>query len=201
VRNLAQRSATAAKEIKSLISESVDKVESGAKLVDQAGDDDGRHRDVGASQVTDIMTEIASASKEQSSGIEQTTQAVGQMDEVTQQNAALVEEAAAAAESLEEQARGLVQTVSMFKLAEGASSVPPFHAAGSGAARCDAAPVAAGASRPPPAPRRPQGTPAPSRRFHRTVGRVLITSSNFMKVGAGKTAMAQAPSPAAAGVG
>jgi methyl-accepting chemotaxis protein len=68
------------------------------------------------------VTEIASASKEQSSGIEQTTQAVGQMDEVTQQNAALVEEAAAAAESLEEQARGLVQTVSMFKLAEGSSS-------------------------------------------------------------------------------
>jgi methyl-accepting chemotaxis protein len=67
-------------------------------------------------QVAGLVTEIAAASKEQSSGIEQTTQAVGQMDEVTQQNAALVEEAAAAAESLEEQARGLVQTVSMFKL-------------------------------------------------------------------------------------
>ncbi|MBK9349466.1 MAG: hypothetical protein IPN05_04395 [Sulfuritalea sp.] len=121
VRNLAQRSATAAKEIKTLIAESVDKVESGAKLVQEAGT---TMDEVVASfqQVAGLVTEIASASKEQSSGIEQTTQAVGQMDEVTQQNAALVEEAAAAAESLEEQARGLVQTVSMFKLAEGAAS-------------------------------------------------------------------------------
>jgi methyl-accepting chemotaxis protein len=121
VRNLAQRSATAAKEIKTLIAESVDKVESGAKLVQEAGI---TMDEVVASfqQVAGLVTEIASASKEQSSGIEQTTQAVGQMDEVTQQNAALVEEAAAAAESLEEQARGLVQTVSMFKLAEGSSS-------------------------------------------------------------------------------
>ena len=121
VRNLAQRSATAAKEIKTLIAESVDKVESGAKLVQEAGT---TMDEVVASfqQVAGLVTEIASASREQSSGIEQTTQAVGQMDEVTQQNAALVEEAAAAAESLEEQARGLVQTVSMFKLAEGASS-------------------------------------------------------------------------------
>ncbi len=118
VRNLAQRSATAAKEIKTLIAESVDKVESGAKLVQEAGT---TMDEVVTSfqQVAGLVTEIASASKEQSSGIEQTTQAVGQMDEVTQQNAALVEEAAAAAESLEEQARGLVQTVSMFKLAEG----------------------------------------------------------------------------------
>jgi methyl-accepting chemotaxis protein len=121
VRNLAQRSATAAKEIKTLIAESVDKVESGAKLVQEAG---VTMDEVVASfqQVAGLVTEIASASREQASGIEQTTQAVGQMDEVTQQNAALVEEAAAAAESLEEQARGLVQTVSMFKLAEGSSS-------------------------------------------------------------------------------
>jgi methyl-accepting chemotaxis protein len=118
VRNLAQRSATAAKEIKTLIAESVDKVESGAKLVHEAG---VTMDEVVTSfqQVASLVTEIASASREQSSGIEQTTQAVSQMDEVTQQNAALVEEAAAAAESLEEQARGLVQTVSMFKLAEG----------------------------------------------------------------------------------
>jgi methyl-accepting chemotaxis protein len=117
VRNLAQRSATAAKEIKTLIAESVDKVESGAKLVQEAGTTMDA---VVASfqQVAGLVTEIASASKEQSSGIEQTTQAVGQMDEVTQQNAALVEQAAAAAESLEDQARGLVQTVSMFKLDE-----------------------------------------------------------------------------------
>ena len=118
VRNLAQRSATAAKEIKTLIAESVDKVESGAKLVQQAGT---TMDEVVTSfqQVASLVTEIAAASREQSSGIEQTTQAVSQMDEVTQQNAALVEEAAAAAESLEEQARGLVQTMSVFKLAEG----------------------------------------------------------------------------------
>jgi methyl-accepting chemotaxis protein len=125
VRNLAQRSATAAKEIKTLIAESVDKVESGAKLVQQAGT---TMDEVVTSfqQVASLVTEIASASREQSSGIEQTTQAVSQMDEVTQQNAALVEEAAAAAESLEEQARGLVQTVSMFKLDEvtGRSMMP-----------------------------------------------------------------------------
>jgi uncharacterized phage infection (PIP) family protein YhgE len=73
--------------------------------------------------VANLVTEISSASREQSSGIEQVTQAVGQMDEVTQQNAALVEEAAAAAESLEEQAHGLVQAVSMFKLKEGREAV------------------------------------------------------------------------------
>ena len=127
VRNLAQRSATAAKEIKTLIAESVDKVESGAKLVQEAGT---TMDEVVKSfqQVAGLVTEIANASREQSSGIEQTTQAVGQMDEVTQQNAALVEEAAAAAESLEEQARGLVQTVSMFKLAEGAGRSLPAPA-------------------------------------------------------------------------
>jgi methyl-accepting chemotaxis protein len=115
VRNLAQRSATAAKEIKGLIAESVDKVEGGAKLVDQAG---SAMDEVVTSfqQVASLVTEISGASREQSSGIEQVTQAVSQMDEVTQQNAALVEEAAAAAESLEEQARGLVQAVSMFRL-------------------------------------------------------------------------------------
>jgi methyl-accepting chemotaxis protein len=118
VRNLAARSATAAKEIKILIAESVDKVESGAKLVEQAGTT--MDEVVSSFQgVANLVTEISNASKEQSSGIEQVTQAVSQMDEVTQQNAALVEEAAAAAESLEEQARGLMQAVGMFKLAEG----------------------------------------------------------------------------------
>ena len=118
VRNLAQRSATAAKEIKELIAASVEKVEGGAKLVDQAGN---AMDEVVASfrQVAELVTEISGASREQSSGIEQVTQAVSQMDEVTQQNAALVEEAAAAAESLEEQARGLVQAVSMFRLPGG----------------------------------------------------------------------------------
>ncbi|MDX9993798.1 MAG: methyl-accepting chemotaxis protein [Rhodocyclaceae bacterium] len=118
VRNLAQRSATAAKEIKQLIGESVDKVEGGAQLVHEAGT---TMDEVVSSfqQVAKLVMDITHASREQSSGIEQVTQAVSQMDEVTQQNAALVEEAAAAAESLEEQASGLVQAVSMFKLAEG----------------------------------------------------------------------------------
>ncbi|MDP2751069.1 MAG: methyl-accepting chemotaxis protein, partial [Rhodocyclaceae bacterium] len=117
VRNLAQRSATAAKEIKTLIAESVDKVESGTKLVGNAG----RTMDevvTSFEKVTHLVTGISDASREQSSGIDQVTKAVTQMDEVTQQNAALVEEAAAAAESLEEQARSLVQSVGMFKLAE-----------------------------------------------------------------------------------
>jgi len=118
VRNLAQRSATAAKEIKTLIAESVDKVEGGARLAGQAGIT--MDEVVNSFQVVaNLVTEITNASREQASGIEQVTQAVSQMDEVTQQNAALVEEAAAAAESLEEQARGLVQSVSMFKLADG----------------------------------------------------------------------------------
>ncbi len=119
VRNLAQRSATAAKEIKELIAESVTKVDGGAKLVAQAG---SAMDEVVLSfhHVAELMAEIANASREQATGIEQVTRAVGQMDEVTQQNAALVEQAAAAAESLEEQAQSLVQSVGMFKLADSA---------------------------------------------------------------------------------
>jgi methyl-accepting chemotaxis protein len=122
VRNLAQRSATAAKEIKSLIAESVEKVDGGARLVQEAG---STMDDVVTSfqLVANLVTEITSASREQSSGIEQVTNAVSQMDEVTQQNAALVEEAAAAAATLEEQARTLVQAVSMFRLAAGDAQV------------------------------------------------------------------------------
>ena len=103
VRNLAQRSASAAKEIKTLIEDSVGKVDAGGKLVDEAG----KTMDeivTSVKRVTDIMSEIAAASQEQSAGIEQVNQAITQMDEVTQQNAALVEEAAAAAESLQDQA-------------------------------------------------------------------------------------------------
>ena len=124
VRNLAQRSAAAAKEIKELIGNSVEKVGNGTKLVDQAGKT--MEEIVGSiKRVTDIMAEITAASQEQSAGIEQVSHAITQMDEVTQQNAALVEEAAAAAESLEEQAVGLAQAVAVFKLAdvvEGSSS-------------------------------------------------------------------------------
>jgi methyl-accepting chemotaxis protein len=122
VRNLAQRSAGAAKEIKSLIEDSVGKVDAGGKLVDEAG----KTMDeivTSVKRVTDIMSEIAAASQEQSAGIEQVNQAVGQMDDATQQNAALVEEAAAAAESLQDQAGKLAEAVSVFKLESGAYSV------------------------------------------------------------------------------
>ncbi|MES2324524.1 MAG: methyl-accepting chemotaxis protein [Pseudomonadota bacterium] len=115
VRNLAQRSAAAAKEIKVLIGDSVDKVDAGAKLVDQAGATMNEIVD-SVKRVTDIMSEITAASVEQTSGIEQINQAISQMDQVTQQNASLVEEAAAAAESLQEQAGALTQVVGMFKL-------------------------------------------------------------------------------------
>jgi len=114
VRTLAQRSAAAAKEIKELIGDSVAKVDEGTKLVDEAG----LTMDeivTAVKRVTDIMSEISAASQEQSSGIDQINQAVTQMDEATQQNAALVEEASAAAESMKEQSRVLTQAVSMFK--------------------------------------------------------------------------------------
>ncbi len=115
VRSLAQRSAAAAKEIKGLISDSVEKVDIGSKLVNEAG---ATMEEVVTSirRVTDIMGEITAASQEQSSGIEQVNQAIEQMDQVTQQNAALVEEAAAAAESLQDQAAGLARIVATFKL-------------------------------------------------------------------------------------
>jgi len=115
VRNLAQRSAAAAKEIKVLISTSVDQVEVGSQLVADAGN---TMEQIVASvqRVTDIMQEISAASQEQSAGIEQINQAIIQMDQVTQQNAALVEEAAATSEALELQAGGLAGVVSTFKL-------------------------------------------------------------------------------------
>ncbi|MGZ5043629.1 MAG: methyl-accepting chemotaxis protein, partial [Methylobacter sp.] len=116
VRNLAQRAATAAGEIKDLITDSLSKVSGGSQLVAQAGQT--MEEIVSSVQgVTDMMSEITAASSEQSAGIEQVGQAITQMDDVTQQNAALVEQAAAAAESLEEQAQALVATVSGFKVA------------------------------------------------------------------------------------
>ncbi|MBL8430320.1 MAG: MCP four helix bundle domain-containing protein [Dechloromonas sp.] len=118
VRNLAQRSAAAAKEIKGLISDSVDKVQTGGRLVDQAGQTMGEV--VSSIQcVAKIMADISHASREQTAGIEQVALAVSQMDEMTQQNAALVEQAAAAAESLEEQARNLANSVAVFRLSGG----------------------------------------------------------------------------------
>ncbi|MGI4718706.1 MAG: methyl-accepting chemotaxis protein [Janthinobacterium lividum] len=115
VRTLAQRSAAAAKEIKGLIGDSVEKVEAGTKLVDQTGETMGQVVDA-IQRVTDIMGEITHASQEQTGGIEQVNSAIGQMDEVTQQNAALVEEAAAAAASMQDQAAKLADVVGVFKL-------------------------------------------------------------------------------------
>jgi methyl-accepting chemotaxis protein len=116
VRTLAQRSAAAAKEIKGLIDDSVSKVAAGTQQVAEAGKTMDEIVN-SVRRVTDIMGEISSASHEQTQGIEQINQAITQMDQVTQQNAALVEEAAAAAGSLQEQAGGLVQVVSAFRLA------------------------------------------------------------------------------------
>jgi methyl-accepting chemotaxis protein len=118
VRNLAQRSASAAKDIKQLIDDSVGKIDDGAKLVGQAGD---TMTEIVASvqRVSDIMGQIATASGEQEAGIEQINQAIVEMDGVTQQNAALVEQAAAAADALQGQSGHLAQLVSMFKLDAG----------------------------------------------------------------------------------
>jgi len=123
VRSLAGRSASAAREIKDLIGASVTNVSEGCKLVEQAGSTMDEIV-VGVQRVADIMGEIRSASQDQSSGIDQINQAIGQMDQVTQQNAALVEEAAAAAQALEHQANTLVHAVSFFKL--GGSGAGPY---------------------------------------------------------------------------
>ncbi len=130
VRSLAGRSAEAAKEIKTLIGASVGNVAEGCKLVEQAGstmDEIVVH----VRRVADLMGEVTHASQDQTLGIDQVNQAVGQMDQVTQQNAALVEEAAAAAQSLEAQARNLVEVVSIFKLGhrEASHSARPLLAA------------------------------------------------------------------------
>jgi methyl-accepting chemotaxis protein len=127
VRALAQRSAEAAKEIKTLIGDSAARVEAGSTLVDEAGSTmDGIVTSI--REVTKLVSEISTASHEQSSGIEQVNQAIMQMDKTTQQNAALVEESAAAVESVERQAQGLVSAVSVFKLTEENGDGPYFPA-------------------------------------------------------------------------
>ena len=154
VRNLAHRSAAAAKEIKILIDDSVTKVDTGGKLVDDAG---VTMADIVQSitRVTDIMSEIASASLEQTTGIEQVNSAIAQMDEVTQQNAALVEQAAAAANSMQEQASILSQVVSVFKVGQQQASQAAPRPAQHPAAR---------PATPPPATRRITiAKPAPAR--------------------------------------
>jgi methyl-accepting chemotaxis protein len=159
VRNLAQRSASAAKEIKELIDDSVGKVEAGGRLVDKAGH---TMTEIVASitRVTDIMGEIASASHEQTMGIEQINSAITQMDEVTQQNAALVEEAAAAAGSLQDQSGVLAQLVGTFKLDQAkprAAAVPaaPVRAPAAPAQKKPAAPAPRLATPAPQAPKQP----------------------------------------------
>jgi methyl-accepting chemotaxis protein len=123
VRSLAQRSANAAKDIKELISDSVKKIENGNTLVNQSGDTMDKVV-TSIKRVNDIMSEIAAASAEQATGIDEVSKAVAQMDEVTQQNAALVEEAAAAAESLQAEAEQLATRVAMFKLDDSQDKQP-----------------------------------------------------------------------------
>ncbi|MEX3982992.1 methyl-accepting chemotaxis protein [Paraburkholderia sp. EG287A] len=166
VRSLAQRSSAAAKEIKGLIDTSVERVQAGSALVDEAGRT--MTEIIAAVQrVTDIMGEIAAASQEQSGGIDQVARAVTQMDEVTQQNAALVEEAAAAAQSLEDQAGRLREAVAVFNLDDAAgraAPVPPVRAAARTAAvpRAVTRPAAATGAAAPAARRAPRSTPAPA---------------------------------------
>ncbi len=122
VRSLAQRSASAAKEIKQLIDDSVSKVENGSQLVMSAGNTMQQVVE-SVRRVTDVVTEISAASREQSTGIEQVNQAISHMDQSTQENAALVEEATAAAQSLQEQARQLERAVNVFKLRQEAATI------------------------------------------------------------------------------
>jgi methyl-accepting chemotaxis protein len=147
VRTLAQRSAAAAKEIKELIGDSVEKVGAGSKLVAEAGSTMGEIVS-SVQRVTDIMGEISMATQEQSTGIDQINMAVGQMDTVTQQNAALVEEAAAAAASLQEQAATLAEVVSVFRMEQAVSRPPAMAARQTRVAPAAPAPRVAAAPRP-----------------------------------------------------
>jgi methyl-accepting chemotaxis protein len=155
VRSLAQRSAAAAREIKSLIGDSVAKVESGSKLVDSAGTtmEEIVHS---VKRVTDIIAQIATASSEQSAGIEQVNLAITQMDQVTHQNATLVEEAAAAAASMEHQAQSLEQAVAVFRIEGQAQALGPHGASTrSGSVGPKSSPQVAS-----PPPRKPVAKPA-----------------------------------------
>ncbi|KOR45821.1 chemotaxis protein [Xanthomonas oryzae] len=157
VRTLAQRSANAAKEIKGLIDDSVSRVAEGSALVDQAGK---TMQEIVASvqRVTDIMSEISSASQEQSAGIEQVNQTVTQMDKATQQNAALVEEATAAARSMEEQAGQLSNAVALFKI-DNAVAIRSQHVSAATPSRI-AKPIAKTTSRKPHQPAKQQAAVA-----------------------------------------
>ena len=188
VRSLAQRSAQAAKEIKSLIGASVERVEQGTALVDRAGT---TMQEVVSSirRVTDIMGEISSASTEQSQGVSQVGEAVSQMDQVTQQNAALVEQSAAAADSLKQQAQQLVSAVAVFKLGQD-GHVPAVHGA---------PPVVSSHT---PAATRPAGMPAPKAKAvtveRRGPNRATnVTRPDFSSRKPSAPAAAPSPAPAA----
>ena len=162
VRSLAQRSAEAAREIKTLIGASVERVETGARLVQEAG---STMSDIVSSvqRVNDIIGEITAAASEQSDGITNVNQSVAQLDQMTQQNAALVEESAAAAESLRDQAERLASVVGRFRIREGASAAiqarpvvkAPAAIAPAPAVRATPVKTAAAAPRPAAAPKRP----------------------------------------------
>ena len=160
VRSLAQRSAGAAKEIKQLITDSTDKVRHGNELVGEAGRTMGEIV-TNARKVTDIIADISAASQEQSAGIEQINQAITQMDEGTQQNAALVEEATAAARSMEQQAGQLVQTVAVFRMQDTPAGQPAAPAPAPRAVRSSPAPV----------------RPAPARRLAAAAAPALATEA------------------------
>ncbi|ODU44831.1 methyl-accepting chemotaxis protein [uncultured Aquimonas sp.] len=161
VRSLAQRSAGAAKEIKTLIGDTVDKIAAGSSLVDSAGKTMAEVV-TSVKRVTDIMGEISAASAEQSSGIEQVNATVTQMDEVTQQNAALVEEASASARALEDQAAALAESVSRFRLSAaqaGARAAAPLRAPGASPSAAASEPAAKADGQ---AAGKPGNTPSPS---------------------------------------
>ncbi len=143
VRNLAQRSAGAAREIKDLIRDSVDKVEAGTSLVNESGKTLGEIID-SVDRVSVMIKEISTAAREQSSGIEQVNSAVAQMDEMTQQNAALVEEASAAGEAMAEQAQSMMQMMEFFSLSEGHRSMNVGMAAVSAPTAAPAKPASTG---------------------------------------------------------
>jgi methyl-accepting chemotaxis protein-2 (aspartate sensor receptor) len=178
VRSLAQRSAEAAKEIKTLIGASVERVETGARLVQDAGS--SMNEIVSSVQrVQDIIGEISAAASEQSDGIGQVNSSVGQLDQMTQQNAALVEQSAAAAESLKEQAQRLVQAVAVFRVA-------PNSALPSAAAVVASAPVAAS----------PRPTAAPAAPQQAAAARAKPAAKASRPATAPKPAAAPAPAPA-----
>ncbi|KVF04208.1 methyl-accepting chemotaxis protein [Burkholderia vietnamiensis] len=193
VRSLAQRSSSAAKEIKALIDASVERIHTGSQLVDEAGRT--MHDVIAAVQrVTDIMGEIAAASEEQSGGIDQVARAVAQMDEVTQQNAALVEEAAAAAQSLDEQAARLRETAAVFRLDDDAARPSVAAGATRQAPRAKPAPAAQPAAAA--APSVPAGpTAAPAARSERDAAPKRTAPARK------PAAAASAPSPAVATAG